>query len=126
MSSAAFPDLDDARAHHQAKRREAVRQRVRASLPPLPELRFEQAYLRSLLPSLAPASKADASASQAIVRGHGVDVRWGQVAWITVKDQVVSPFLQGVFWGLLGIVAGGAGQGLRAALGWPQKKAAAA
>ncbi|TXT13773.1 hypothetical protein VHUM_01140 [Vanrija humicola] len=130
-AAAAYPDLHDispasAREHHAAARREAVRQRVRASLPPLPELRFEQAYLRSLLPALSPESKGDATASQAIVRGHGVDVQWGKVAWITVRDQVISPLLQGVFWGLFGIVGGAAQTSLRAALGWPAKAPAKA
>lgn len=83
-----LPDVSSARAQHAQQRRDAVRQRVRASLPPLPELRFEQAYLRSILPALSPASKSDGSASVAIVRGHGVDVAWGKVAWITVRDQV--------------------------------------
>jgi hypothetical protein len=38
----------------------------RQNLPPLPDLRFEQSYLRSI-------EKADS---------------WGAIAWITFKDQV--------------------------------------
>ncbi|ROT38498.1 DUF1770-domain-containing protein [Sodiomyces alkalinus F11] len=50
-----------------------------AHLPPMPDLRFEQSYLHSI-------SKADT---------------WGKVAWITVRDQVMMPLLQGVLYNLL-------------------------
>ncbi|KAL2753318.1 hypothetical protein ACRALDRAFT_1072163 [Sodiomyces alcalophilus JCM 7366] len=49
-----------------------------AHLPPMPDLRFEQSYLNSI-------SKADT---------------WGKVAWITVRDQVMMPLLQGVLYNL--------------------------
>ncbi|PKY05429.1 DUF1770-domain-containing protein, partial [Aspergillus campestris IBT 28561] len=48
------------------------------TLPPLPDLRFEQSYLASL---------------------RGADT-WGRVAWITIRDQVLLPFLQGSLWTL--------------------------
>lgn len=51
----------------------------RANLPPLPDLRFEQSYLASL---------------------DGVD-SWRGVAWITTRDQVLSPLVQGVLWTLV-------------------------
>ncbi|KAJ5182747.1 hypothetical protein N7492_000363 [Penicillium capsulatum] len=50
----------------------------RQNLPPLPDLRFEQSYLASI---------KDANT-------------WGRVAWITVRDQVILPFLQGTIWTL--------------------------
>ncbi|KAI1417718.1 DUF1770-domain-containing protein [Hypoxylon sp. FL1857] len=56
-----------------------LRPRPRAkSFPPMPDLRFEQSYLHSI-------SKADT---------------WWKVAWITVRDQMMMPFAQGVLYNL--------------------------
>jgi hypothetical protein len=70
--------------------------RARRPLPPLPDMRFEQSYLAS-------------------VRGAG-SAR--AVAWITLRDQVLAPLLQGALYSLalLGwrhwsAGAGGAGAG---------------
>ncbi|KAJ5176940.1 uncharacterized protein N7482_002817 [Penicillium canariense] len=52
--------------------------RRRHTLPPLPDLRFEQSYLASL-------KDADT---------------WGRVTWITVRDQVLLPLIQGTVWTL--------------------------
>ncbi|KAI0024921.1 hypothetical protein F4780DRAFT_775401 [Xylariomycetidae sp. FL0641] len=49
------------------------------SFPPMPDLRFEQSYLHSL---------------------RGAEGRWGVVAWVTVRDQVLMPFAQGVLYNL--------------------------
>ncbi|KAI1213109.1 DUF1770-domain-containing protein [Annulohypoxylon truncatum] len=48
------------------------------SFPPMPDLRFEQSYLHSI-------SKADT---------------WWRVGWITVRDQIMMPFAQGVLYNL--------------------------
>ncbi|RDW70280.1 hypothetical protein BP5796_08677 [Coleophoma crateriformis] len=50
----------------------------RGSFPPLPDLRFEQSYLSSI-------SKAESN--------------W-QVAFITLRDQLVLPLVQGMVWSL--------------------------
>ncbi|OTB06810.1 hypothetical protein M426DRAFT_318523 [Hypoxylon sp. CI-4A] len=56
-----------------------LRPRPRAkSFPPMPDLRFEQSYLHSI-------AKADT---------------WWKVAWITVRDQTMMPFAQGVLYNL--------------------------
>ncbi|KAI2741747.1 hypothetical protein DTO013E5_5168 [Penicillium roqueforti] len=52
--------------------------RRRHTLPPLPDLRFEQSYLASI-------KDADT---------------WGRVAWITTRDQVLLPLIQGTVWTL--------------------------
>ncbi|PSK51872.1 hypothetical protein B9Z65_3139 [Elsinoe australis] len=54
----------------------------RANLPPLPDLRFEQSYLASIQ--------------------HAET--WQRVAFITIKDQVIMPLMQGMVWTL--VVAG--------------------
>ncbi|KAL8939643.1 MAG: hypothetical protein Q9216_003251 [Gyalolechia sp. 2 TL-2023] len=51
----------------------------RANLPPLPDMRFEQSYLASL---------------------QGAE-SWWSIAWITGRDQVVLPLVQGMLWTLL-------------------------
>ncbi|KAF2744038.1 DUF1770-domain-containing protein [Sporormia fimetaria CBS 119925] len=51
----------------------------RANMPPLPDMRFEQSYLKSI-------EKAES---------------WQGVVWITIRDQVVMCFAQGVLWNLL-------------------------
>ncbi|XP_014551234.1 hypothetical protein COCVIDRAFT_31208 [Bipolaris victoriae FI3] len=49
------------------------------AMPPLPDLRFEQSYLKSI-------EHADG---------------WKGVLWITLRDQVIMCFAQGVLWTLL-------------------------
>ncbi|OAL05058.1 DUF1770-domain-containing protein, partial [Phaeosphaeriaceae sp. SRC1lsM3a] len=49
------------------------------NMPPLPDLRFEQSYLKSI-------EQAES---------------WKGVLWITLKDQVIFCFAQGVLWTLL-------------------------
>jgi hypothetical protein len=51
----------------------------RKSIPPLPDMRFEQSYLASI-------SRAETNT---------------QVALITIRDQVLMPLLQGVAWNLV-------------------------
>jgi hypothetical protein len=53
-------------------------QRRRAPMPPLPDLRFEQSYLASIKDAPGP----------------------GAVAYITFRDQVLFPLLQGTLWSL--------------------------
>jgi Autophagy receptor ATG43 len=50
----------------------------RSALPPLPDLRFEQSYLASI-------KNADT---------------WGKVSYITIRDQVLMPLVQGIGWNL--------------------------
>ncbi|KAL9100454.1 MAG: hypothetical protein Q9163_004178 [Psora crenata] len=50
----------------------------RSHLPPLPDLRFEQSYLASI---------------------RNAESYWG-VAWITWRDQVMLPLIQGTLWTL--------------------------
>ncbi|ROW17537.1 hypothetical protein VPNG_00735 [Cytospora leucostoma] len=47
-------------------------------LPPIPDLRFEQSYLHSIQNAQS----------------------WWMIAWITVRDQMVMPMLQGVVYNL--------------------------
>lgn len=51
----------------------------RNNIPPLPDLRFEQSYLASI---------KDAES-------------WQKIAYITVKDQIFTPLVQGMLWTLI-------------------------
>ncbi|KAL7626378.1 hypothetical protein AAE478_003150 [Parahypoxylon ruwenzoriense] len=52
--------------------------RAHHNFPPMPDLRFEQSYLHSI-------SKADT---------------WWKILWITVRDQMMMPFAQGILYNL--------------------------
>ncbi|KAJ8586341.1 hypothetical protein M405DRAFT_823509 [Rhizopogon salebrosus TDB-379] len=88
---------------------------------PIPDIRFEQTYLSRVLTCLhveqitgrgsnvdSPSSSDDPftaathvspiiTSSQQITR-----IDWGKLAWITVRDQVIMPLLQGMLWGVIG------------------------
>ncbi|TCD70718.1 terpene cyclase [Steccherinum ochraceum] len=89
----------------------------RTGIPPLPDLRFEYSYLRSVrsLVSLSAHPRGSGSVDE---KGKGktvalslpeeseralaqvVHVQWGMLVWVTVRDQVISPLLQGALWGV--------------------------
>jgi hypothetical protein len=84
---------------------------------PIPDIRFEQTYLSRVQTCLhveeiagrgggadSPSSSDDSftaathvspviTSSQQITR-----VYWGKLAWITIRDQVIMPLLQGMLW----------------------------
>lgn len=80
-------------------------------VPAVPDLRFEQSYLSSIRPYVhierSSSSEGQNSADQ---KGKGkavavqvdepvttevITIQWGRVAWVTTRDQILSPFLQG-------------------------------
>ncbi|KAI5453984.1 hypothetical protein NCC49_004977 [Naganishia albida] len=107
-------------------RREA-RQRIKRVQPPIPDLRFEQSYLLSIRPFLHPRSAqshniavaesskasnvAGGSESKTLTTssdqdevfswGRDIDVDYKNLFWVTFRDQLVSPLVQGFFWGVL-------------------------
>ncbi|KAG9121656.1 hypothetical protein FRC07_002304, partial [Ceratobasidium sp. 392] len=102
----------------------------------LPDLRFEQSYLLSLKPfvhirseetssiksgaratvekpavedaALAEPLGLDIAVQSAGVSKYGVPerVEWGKIAWVTTRDQVISPLLQGALWGTASLFLG--------------------
>ncbi|KAF9511090.1 hypothetical protein BS47DRAFT_1200993 [Hydnum rufescens UP504] len=91
---------------------------------PLPDLRFEQSYLKSIAPYLhvlLPPSNpiAGERVGDGSTAGHAtttgehsaldligtpsiygvpISIRWSGVVWVTVRDQIINPFIQGVVW----------------------------
>ncbi|THH20326.1 hypothetical protein EW146_g1004 [Bondarzewia mesenterica] len=91
-------------------------QRTRALTNAIPDMRFEQTYLKRILPYVhierrtsAPIGasdetgkrkeKADGDVDAEEVSEEVITVQWGKVFWITTRDQVISPLLQGALWG---------------------------
>ncbi|TDL22698.1 hypothetical protein BD410DRAFT_839412 [Rickenella mellea] len=97
-------------------------------IPAIPDLRFEQSYLRSIAPfmrtrttntSHSPGTSSSANklhseekhAAMGVVQPvdsasaglQVVSIDWAGVLWITVRDQVLSPLVQGTVWGFAGL-----------------------
>ena len=92
----------------------------RRRIPPVPDLRFEYSYTRSVAPYVHLERPAGDKGKEKAVGtggegeegeegGEGRDghevagaeimrVQWGRVLWITMRDQVISLFLQGALW----------------------------
>ncbi|KZT04514.1 uncharacterized protein LAESUDRAFT_682732 [Laetiporus sulphureus 93-53] len=86
--------------------------------PAIPDFRFEQSFLRSIKPyvhierQIAEDIAAVATASgekgaekheTRVMLHEDIRVRWGRVMWITLRDQVISPLLQGALRGLASV-----------------------
>ncbi|KAK7681370.1 hypothetical protein QCA50_015461 [Cerrena zonata] len=99
-------------AHHHQRRRIAA----------VPDLRFEQSYLRSIRPYVrvepistevlskdekgkgvaGPEDDHDSSSKIVIRKEEDIRIQWASVLWVTTKDQIISPLLQGALWGIAG------------------------
>ncbi|KAH9836311.1 uncharacterized protein C8Q71DRAFT_761791 [Rhodofomes roseus] len=89
-------------------------------MPAVPDLRFEQSYLASIKPYVhiersvveQPVVDEKGKGKAAELPGEGdgsevttevITVQWGRVTWITTRDQIISPLLQGALRGLAGV-----------------------
>jgi hypothetical protein len=100
----------------------------RPHLPVIPDLRFEYSYLRRVRPYVQIERSASASVLHPVNPAHEyermnipgdqketegndktlsptpipaseiIHVQWEKIIWVTVRDQVVSPLLQGALW----------------------------
>lgn len=89
----------------------------RPRLPVIPDLRFEYSYVRSVrryvqVERVSPPQSSEHEEYEAIdVPRHQeksgevslrpsevITVQWGKVLWVTFRDQVISPFVQGTLW----------------------------
>ena len=97
------------RANEEVERRlERIAERRR--IPPVPDLRFEYSYVRSVAPFVhidstgasGKGKEKETSESDVLPATHSagevVRVEWGKVLWITTRDQLISPLLQGALW----------------------------
>lgn len=65
-------------------------------IPTIPDLRFEQSYLKSIAPYLRTRTITDSGSEHETV--EIVSVQWRKVLWITLRDQIISPLVQGTVW----------------------------
>jgi hypothetical protein len=72
----------------------------RAALTSVPDLRFEYGYLKSVRPYFRTASKGKGKEKEAdgAEPGDVLEIQWQDIAWVTTRDQVLSPLLQGALW----------------------------
>ncbi|CBQ67512.1 conserved hypothetical protein [Sporisorium reilianum SRZ2] len=89
-----------------------------SKLPTLPDLRFEQSYLatiRGFLHEDTPQHDADekhhrVDVTHSAVRDEhelwlgNLRVEWFPILYVTLRDQLVSPLIQGAVWGLGGLL----------------------
>ncbi|KAI0366787.1 hypothetical protein BV20DRAFT_619776 [Pilatotrama ljubarskyi] len=112
------------RLNEEAERR-LHRLSERRRIPPVPDMRFEYSYVRSVAPyvhlEVAPPAEPSVIASEkgkekavegadagevsvpARSSSRAVEVarvEWGRIFWITTRDQVISPLVQGALWGV--------------------------
>lgn len=103
--------------HHQAARTTTAR-----PVLPIPDLRFEYSYLRSIRPFVKLLRTAALPSKVTKTHGGGEDskniekevpwngeqatfpksetleIQWKRVIWVTARDQFMAPFLQGALW----------------------------
>ncbi|KAH6917929.1 hypothetical protein BKA70DRAFT_1088035 [Coprinopsis sp. MPI-PUGE-AT-0042] len=104
----------------------AARSTTRPVLP-IPDLRFEYSYLRSVRPFVkllrtaalpSTVTKAhggdegfesieketsengEQASVTALPKSETLDIQWKRVIWVTARDQFMAPFLQGALWAL--------------------------
>lgn len=92
--------------HERLDRRNELGVPRHRAMPPLPDLRFEKTYIKSIRPYIhaeypdgrsdRPYNKTASVEGRAVVEVIRID--WGRVLWITIRDQIFSPFLQGAVW----------------------------
>ncbi|KAI0350834.1 hypothetical protein OH77DRAFT_992268 [Trametes cingulata] len=112
------------RMNEEAERR-LHRLAERRRIPAVPDMRFEYSYVRSVAPYVHLEKTTSGGPSQAVSEkgkekaAIGTDVgelavatsstsravevarvEWGRILWITTRDQVISPLLQGALWGV--------------------------
>ncbi|KAI3614088.1 hypothetical protein WG66_010820 [Moniliophthora roreri] len=87
--------------------------------PTIPDLRFERSYLKSIQPyvnfhrtgesEVLSHSFVDVEADDedkdeekpSPGPSEVIDIQWGHVFWVTTRDQVLSPLLQGTLWAII-------------------------
>ncbi|KAJ7705382.1 hypothetical protein B0H17DRAFT_973934 [Mycena rosella] len=78
----------------------------RAALTSVPDLRFEYGFLKSVRPFFRLRSEKgkgkEKEADDVTDPGNALEIQWQDVAWVTTRDQVLSPLLQGALWAIAG------------------------
>ncbi|KAJ7621193.1 hypothetical protein FB45DRAFT_754312 [Roridomyces roridus] len=67
----------------------------RAALTSVPDLRFEYGFLKSVRPYFRLSKGKE---RETATPGDVLEIQWKDVAWVTTRDQVLSPLAQGALW----------------------------
>ena len=121
----AFRDSEKLRAHELGHHHELAHPPKPAL--PIPDLRFEYSYLRSIRPFVKLIRTAtlplavtktheddedfervekekeengEESTAAALTKSETLDIQWKRVIWATTRDQLLTPFFQGALWAL--------------------------
>jgi hypothetical protein len=87
--------------------------RAKTKLPPIPDLRFEYSYLKNIQPYVKIRRVGRKVQEPHVAEGEVVvvdeefpreiiEIEWRQILWVTLKDQLISPLLQGTLWWVIG------------------------
>ncbi|TFK49043.1 hypothetical protein OE88DRAFT_458911 [Heliocybe sulcata] len=89
----------------------------------LPDLRFETSYLKSIRRYVQVSEEEQEwdGKMEPLRRDVQVQVEWGKVLWVTIRDQVLSPFVQGAVWGYASLFIRPIFASLRSRTGLDQK-----
>lgn len=104
MTSNINPPLVYREYKDQYRRRSQIPDQHRPRLPPIPDLRFELSYLRSIRPyihilgSNTSSNIDEKDTNNAAAKEESIEVEWGHVLWVTARDQIMSPLFQGALW----------------------------
>jgi hypothetical protein len=122
MTDAAFTFREDEkfRAHERGASLDHGAAHTTTARPvlPIPDLRFEYSYLRSVRPFVKlihtatvtkthngdEKSKKETSGNGeqgsvlTLPKSETLEIQWGRVIWVTARDQFMAPFLQGALW----------------------------
>ncbi|KAF7324738.1 hypothetical protein MKEN_00515500 [Mycena kentingensis (nom. inval.)] len=71
----------------------------KAALTTVPDLRFEYGFLKSVQPFFELKGKERQEPGSEVL-----DIQWGHVGWVTLRDQVLSPLAQGALWAIAATV----------------------
>ncbi|KAJ3809538.1 hypothetical protein EV368DRAFT_44044 [Lentinula lateritia] len=116
-SKAPFPRHEH--LHEYSDRRSSAAH-SRPHFPSLPDLRFEVTYLQSIqpyirfhqrpanaktkIPDFAEIDQITSMKTKSLKLSEGedlIEIEWLGVLWITVRDQIISPLIQGTLWALV-------------------------
>ncbi|KDR80195.1 hypothetical protein GALMADRAFT_242475 [Galerina marginata CBS 339.88] len=122
------PELHAAHRHHPHHPTQDPAHHKTRGLPAIPDLRFESSYVRSVqgyvsvervdrasfdvdldgqegrededFETVDAGSRRESKGKAVVRKEEKITVQWNKVLWVTVRDQVVSPLLQGALWAL--------------------------
>ncbi|KAJ7472301.1 hypothetical protein B0H11DRAFT_1867031 [Mycena galericulata] len=81
----------------------------RTALTSVPDLRFEYGFLKSVRPyfrlrasDLKGKGKERETSDEMTAPDDVLEIQWRDIAWVTTRDQILSPLAQGALWAIAG------------------------